>query len=370
MNTIQAQFKQALDREGKSITGYFNQISTSCLFRKINDNNNTTNHIQIFYSATEPIEQGQLLSYKDQQFVTLNKESVENETYFKSNIVQCNTSIVVIKDNEKNIIPAYSGDLISPLPDVNKIISVVGGNLELITECNETTKKLAINDIYKILNGTYKIVNVVYINGLTHIYVERTTSSDIPIIYTFNFTLDTNYSIGDIQPLSMVATDDGQAYTNIENVIWSVSDDSLATITNDTVTFLDCGEVTITGTYNGITTSVTTTVKTDAPPVVLVNILSDRTTFPTGTKLGTTYNWSCTILNEDGTLPELTKPVFTVDTTYSGKIILIDNKDGTATTKVGTYTDTTLLGEEYILTCTDAISGFYKSISLTIVGLY
>jgi len=103
-------------------------------------------------------------------------------------------------------------------------------------------------------------------------------------------------------------------------------------------------------------------------PTEIVTITSDAVN--NNIKLGLLYTFSATFLNELGEPVDNVISEYSVDNTYGGKVILIDNGDGTCTVKVGSYKDTELCTEQFVLTCVDTQHEFSSSVLLTIVGLY
>ena len=246
MNTVQSQFRQALKREGKTITGYYSNETYPCLFRKIDDNNNTTNHIQIFYEKDTPINTGKLLTYGDKVFITLNKESVENDTYFKSSILECNTTLEIVINQRKQFIPCYADDLQNPTVNVGDVISTVEGRIELMTESADNVNSIEFDTAFNILGGTYEIANKYIKSGITYLYVERTLSAPVQEpVYSLTLTSDnTSYEVGKSTTITVNATIDGVLEDN-PTLIWTSSDETIATVTNGEVLFLAEGSVTI-----------------------------------------------------------------------------------------------------------------------------
>jgi hypothetical protein len=86
-------------------------------------------------------------------------------------------------------------------------------------------------------------------------------------------------------------------------------------------------------------------------------------------KLGLTYSFSVVVKDELGNVITGTQPRYTIDNTYSGKVVLVDKLDGTATIKVDNNAYD-LLGNQFTLQCMDMISGFSSSIVFTIVSMW
>jgi len=103
-------------------------------------------------------------------------------------------------------------------------------------------------------------------------------------------------------------------------------------------------------------------------PTEIVTITSDAT--ENNVILGIMHTFTATFKNELGVAVANVIAVYSVDNTYVGKVVLVDNGNGTATITVGNFDDTQLCTEQFTLTCTDTAHGFASSVILTIVGLF
>lgn len=242
-DTVNSAFTDALKREGKVITAYSDNTPYNVIFRHNSDKNKLQNTVTIFYSADSNVHCGQLLKYKDKTYLSINQESAENDTYLKSDLFECNAILNYIGGDKEYNVPAYAYDVQSPLLISNNVISMVGGNVELIAENSAVTKTLKIDDKFYAIGGYWKINNLIYKDNVIHIYAEREVTS---IKYTLDITSDDSYEKGTTIKLSAIAKASDTVINNA-NIVWSSSDESKATITADgKVTFLDEGNVNIT----------------------------------------------------------------------------------------------------------------------------
>ena len=265
MNTVYSQFQQALKREKQYITTYYDNIQYPCLYRKVDDYKNTSNHIEIFYDVATPIKQGQLLTRGGKAFIVMNKESIENDSYYKSTIKECNLTIPVTIGGVVKQIPCYSYDLNSAYATSNNVLTIVDGNGELLTELiPELSATAYIDKGFRIMGGYYKVANMYNLDGIVHLMIERDTMP----ADTYSFTLTsgaTSYIEGEITQL--VAT----ANTNYEEdttatITYTSSDKTIATVdSTGLVTFIGVGNVVITATWTeqSLTDSVSFLVSAD-----------------------------------------------------------------------------------------------------------
>lgn len=249
MNTVYSQFQQALKREKQYITTYYDNIQYPCLYRKVDDYKNTSNHIEIFYDITTPINQGQLLIRGGKAFIVINKESIENDTYYKSTIKECNLTVPVTIGGVVKQIPCYSYELNSAYTESNKIISIVDGSGEIITELIvELSTTDYINTGLRIMGGYYKVANMYNLDGIVHLMIER----EVMPADTYSFTLTsdaTSYIEGETTQLTTMAMINDMQDTTA-TITYSSDAPNIATVDeNGLITFLSVGNVVITATW-------------------------------------------------------------------------------------------------------------------------
>lgn len=368
MNTVYSQFKQALKREGKTITTYYTNETYPCLFRINKDKNREEQFLTIFYDANTPIHQGQLLTYGGKIFITMNSESVENDIYRKSDLLECNTRVIVGINTIGYVVPCFSSDLKSPLPSEGKVITTIDGNIDLMTEDCELARNILINNRYVLMGGSYQVINKLYKAGIYYFYLQRITMAEP--VYTFDLTSSgIEFKVDETTQVTALPYVDNIT-DPLATITYTSSDDTIATVdSNGVVTFISGGEVTITATWveQNLSDTITFTVKEDTPTSYIITITGDWEN--DSTKLGLTYNATATMKDNLGNPVVMTNPVYSLNTNYSGKVVLTDNGDGTATIKVDSKAYD-LVGNQYILTCMDMGSGFSNSVTLTIVGMF
>ena len=90
--------------------------------------------------------------------------------------------------------------------------------------------------------------------------------------------------------------------------------------------------------------------------------------------LGLDSTFSATVEDSLGnpvTTTNLVYSIANVNPILDGYITMVDNHDGTGKVIVGDFDDTQLLPDKkFDLVCTDTLSGFFGSVTLTVVGLF
>lgn len=367
---LTSQFNDAISREGKIITSANGNTSYTCLFRINSDKNDTKSRITIYYSTMSNLTQGQLLKYKNNYYIAINQETAENEVYYKSDLLKMNTEINTIVNGYELYIKCFADDLTSIGLEYGTMITLLGGNLELITEDNIESRKLTINSTFISFGATWKIINLIYKDGICYVYVERTESSSTIINYTLSITANDTYNIDDTANLTATAMIDT---TTIQNatITWNSSDTSIATITNSgQLECLASGTVTITATWieHGITATKELTLSAATPPVTYTASISY--TYNT-IKIGGSSRTFNAVFTDDstGTIISLT-PVWnlTLPNTITNQITIYEQADNYI--KLRCADDKSLIGETFQLNLSDSDNLCNTSLTITIESLF
>lgn len=370
MNTIQKQFSDALKREGKTVTTYYKNETIKCLFRINKDYNNTDNHITIFYDIDSPIKQGQLLTYGGKVFITLNKETVENDVYYKSAILECNVIVPLVSNSVIQNIPCYAGNLYSTILSDGKTIDLIDGRVDLFTESTDFVNNATLDYQSQFMGGYYKLKNKANKSGIAYLYFERGLAPQ----HTYSLELtssDDTYEVDTTTQLTAIAKTDGLIDATA-TIVYTSSDDTLATVdSTGLVTFKAEGVVTITAIWleQSIQKSIELTITEEQVPESYTVDITSPDVLDDSVKLGLTYTFTGIVKDNLGNVVSPVDLVFTIDNTYGGNVILTDKGDGTCTIKVDDFAYD-ILGEQFTLTCTDMISGFSGTWLLMIVGLW
>ena len=210
-NLIDSAFTDALKREGKVMNSNSDNTPYNVIFRRNSDTNKLQNTVTIYYGVDCGVHAGQLLKYKGKAYLAINQESAENDVYLKSDLRQTNAIMNYIASGTEYNIPAYAYDVNDALTVSGNVLSVVGGNLELLAENSVITRALKISDCFYALGGYWKIDNLIYKDNVIYIYVERNVTS---ITYTMDITANDSYEKGTTAQFTATAKADNVTVTN------------------------------------------------------------------------------------------------------------------------------------------------------------
>lgn len=170
-NAARTQFERTMKREGKIITTYTGGTEFRAFFRTRDEHENQRETIIMYYDVTAPVRPGTLVMMGYGVFLALNRETVENDIYYKSTLIKCNG---VFNENSGKIhnVPFYSDNLKSSVSIGNNTISMLNGNIEAITEENSLSKQIEINQHFNEFGRTFKVINKYVMDGIVHFVAE------------------------------------------------------------------------------------------------------------------------------------------------------------------------------------------------------
>lgn len=340
---LESVFQSTMEREGVTCTTYTGGTEFKCFFRIKDDGENQKETATIFYDVTAPVRPGTLIMYEYGVFLALNRETVENDVYYKSTLVKCNG---IYNENSGVIsnIPFYSENIKSSVSVGNNIISTLKGNVELLTEDNGKSKNIEINQHFNEFGRTFKVSNLYTVDGIVHVIAE--VDADAKPIYNYSLIIDgiptESMKLNDTVKLSATAYVNDSITTGA-TIDWTSSDNAIATV--DGTGLISCiseGEVIINATW----------VEHDISQMANI-IISNSSVVPTytcaitgGTTLRCGRNKSWTAAFTDGAGADVTDTIafewkvisdFTVDQTVTNNKISLK------------VTDENIIGELFIL---------------------
>lgn len=372
MDTLYRQFQEALKREGKTVKGYYNNISYKCLFRKNDNPNNIHNYVTIFYEKSSGIYQGQLLSYGSKHYIVINQDTVENDVYLKSDILECNAVLPFIENYRYLNIPCHVYDLTSVKLIQGNVLTIGDGKGEVITEITDkSTNRNLIDSIIPFIGWYYKVENMYSKDGLSHIFIGFTLKPSDS--YSFEITADnTQYLINSSTTLTTMAIANN-VIDDTATINYTSSDSTVATVdTNGIISFIKIGSVTITATWveKNLTDTVTLAVIGQILPYNF-NVWSSADYVYLGSSSGRTVNAVLTDKTTGAAITFTPSWSFTYGGANSSYIAVTYP---TATTCVVKYTNGDNyddIGKIITVTCTTTVDGnVYTDIQELTLTLY
>lgn len=288
-NVVREQFKDTWRRENKSVKVMATGDVYDVVFRRNKNNTTTKNHSTIFYpKADKEMKQGRLLLFRNKFFLIMNQEELENDVYYRSDLVQTNCVLEALLNKsqlsgrwyaDELVINSFSSDMRSTASINGSVITTLGGRLELLAEDNAYTRLISPDDNFIEFGGTYEVDNIYFLEGFARISLKQTQSSGnttqthILNVVQGEFFEDYEYSLSDFI-LPVIREFNGVTATDyiIRNSMIDVvsSDESIAKYNKDTgmiETYTE-GSVTLDFTWveHGITESLIVDVAAYAPP--------------------------------------------------------------------------------------------------------
>lgn len=240
---LESVFQSTMLREGKTVTAYTSGNTFQTFMRRNDDGNNFEDRITLYYSVNAPVIQGSLVSCGNKIYILVNRETEENNCYYKSSGLACN-GMITLNDGEVIGVPCYAYNMNGSLINENQIVSVIDGNMEFITESNSLSRQIKIGNTFNEFGRTFKVNNIYYKDGILHLVTEVTM--DEVATEHLNIIIDglakDIYDVGDIVQLT--------ATMYINNVIttgtitWESTNTNVAVIDgNGVVNFIGRGTV-------------------------------------------------------------------------------------------------------------------------------
>lgn len=182
-NAAQAQFERTMKREGKIIRTYTSGTEFRAFFRRRDEHENQRETIIMYYDVTAPVRPGTLVMVGYGVFLALNRETVENDVYYKSTLIKCNG---VFNENTGIVhnVPFYAGNLKSSVSVGNNVITMLNGNLELVTEENSLSKQIDVGQCFNEFGRTFEVSNKYTMDGITHLIAEVRADQKTDFVYT------------------------------------------------------------------------------------------------------------------------------------------------------------------------------------------
>lgn len=245
--TLNYIFDETMRREGKRAALLYGGEEFNVFFRRNNDNQNTKDTMIMYYRADAPVYTGNLISFDRFSYLVLNKETAENDVYYKSAVIRCNGTINTHSLSAVGL-PIFGATVNNAKAEQTTHYSLIDGNIEVQTQDCEESRALRIDDYFNEYGRTWRISNIYFIDGICHLMCE--VSADSTPTYEYTLELSSLDSVNVIPHESARIT--ATAYINgnrVDNatINYISSDIDVATIDdNGVIDYRRDGEVTFT----------------------------------------------------------------------------------------------------------------------------
>lgn len=302
-NAAQTQFERTMKREGRIVTTYTGGTEFRAFFRTRDEHENQRETIIMYYDVTAPVRPGTLVMVGYGVFLALNRETTENDIYYKSVMVKCNG---IFNENTGIVhnVPFYCSNMKSSVSVGNNVISMLNGNLELITEENSLSKQIDICQIFNEFGRTFEVTNKYTMDGIVHLIAEVRAGQKADFVYTiqidglFNSSVPVN---SEIQLEAIPYINDNP--TTGATLEWKSSDNSIATVDGTgKISGISEGEaqITIVWVEKNVSETINITVVNDYVPVVPESTYTCDISGRTDLKNGYKRTYTVTFTDKDG----------------------------------------------------------------------
>ena len=268
MDVLNDVFNRAMAREHKTVTVRTSGAEFQAFFRRNADTTTRKDTMVMFYGIDAPVSVGSLLYFGGNTYLALNKETAENTVYYKSAIIRTNGAITTHNLSVVDL-PFYGADVNNDNTTGNTHLTIIDGNVDVMTEDNADSRNLQIGDKLNEWGRTWSISNLFYVDGICHVVLE--VEQDETPIYNYRLELS-NLNSYNVQPedtdkltvtayINYVRVDDAA-------ITFSSSNPEVATISAEgEIVYLADGSVIFTATWGDHATAETASVTVVAAPV-------------------------------------------------------------------------------------------------------
>lgn len=302
-NAAQTQFERTMKREGRIVTTYTGGTEFRAFFRTRDEHENQRETIIMYYDVTAPVRPGTLVMVGYGVFLALNRETTENDIYYKSVMVKCNG---VFNENTGIVhnVPFYCSNMKSSVSVGNNVITMLNGNIELITEENSLSKQIDIGHSFNEFGRTFEVTNKYIMDGITHLIAEVRADQKTDFVYTIKIDGLLNSSVpvnSEIQLEAIPHINDNP--TIGATLEWKSSDNSIATVDGTgKISGISEGEaqITIVWVEKNVSETINITVVNDYVPVVPESTYTCDISGRTDLKNGYKRTYTVTFTDKDG----------------------------------------------------------------------
>lgn len=251
MNTLEKQWNHAYRTQKTEVT--YKGVTQYVVFRKYDDTNTVKNRMKIFYPKDSLLDVGKLFVYKNAYYLIVNKETDENDIYYKSEVHKADFTIPKLGNYYDLHCVVNTSGLESSVSASNSVMTIETGQVELWTSSESIVvapmSSPVLGKFY--WNGRYqeiKVVNTYQDKGIFRIYAELATLTTGTDLYNLSITsnIKASYNLDEVPAIQSewIPKSNGKTIT-CQTLEFTSSDESKAIIDRDgVITFLSTGDVT------------------------------------------------------------------------------------------------------------------------------
>ena len=299
----QTQFERTMKREGRIVTTYTGGTEFRAFFRTRDEHENQRETITMYYDVTAPVRPGTLVMVGYGVFLALNRETTENDIYYKSTLIKCNG---IFNENTGIVhnVPFYCSNMKSSVSVGNNVISMLNGNLELITEENSLSKQIDICQTFNEFGRTFEVTNKYTMDGIVHLIAEVRAGQKADFVYTIQIDGLFNSSVSVNSVIQLEATPYvNDNLTTGATLEWKSSDNSIAIVDGTgKISGISEGEVQITVVWveKNVSETINITVVNADTPIVPESTYTCDISGRTDLKNGYKRTYTVTFTDKDG----------------------------------------------------------------------
>lgn len=304
-NAAQTQFERTMKREGRIVTTYTGGTEFRAFFRTRDEHENQRETIIMYYDVTAPVRPGTLVMVGYGVFLALNRETTENDIYYKSTLIKCNG---VFNENTGIVhnVPFYCSNMKSSVSVGNNVITMLNGNIELITEENSLSKQIDICQSFNEFGRTFEVTNKYIMDGIVHLIAEVRADQETDFVYTIKIDGFTDLSVPVDSYIQLEVTPyiNGNPTTGA-TFDWKSSDNSIATVDGTgKIRGISEGEAQIIVTWieKNVSETISITVVNADVPVIPESTYKCDITGNTNLKNGYRRTYTVTFTDKDGNI--------------------------------------------------------------------
>jgi len=230
-NPDERAFNYMLEQTGKELTlNGSTQIKAILSSVPVNANGYDDKYL----STLSPIKQGDMVDYLLSQWIVISQINGMRTVKYKGIMRKCNNTMIVNVSGILHVVPIIVTDKVALNVDVSTYITTLDNQIYIVVQNDAINSNIKINDIYKIGNLNYKVVNIddISISGLLYIKMDFSAEQQILPNYSVEILNGESFTtnVGTPVQLNIQQKDGDVILTEPLPAIFTSSDEAIATV--------------------------------------------------------------------------------------------------------------------------------------------